>query len=135
MTDWRKLFDAICAEESGGGVMGRFDDTAYNWKEDATGRAQIRPCVLEDIQRHYGLTILPSELRDPYVAYLVFRLYIEMWSTEYRREMHVEPDDEVLARMWNGGGPKGWKKDSTVKYWKRIEKQLESGQSPVSQKV
>jgi hypothetical protein len=40
------------------------------------------------------------------------------------REFHHKDDSaEVIARNWNGG-PKGYKKDRTIQYWNKIEKQL-----------
>ena len=35
----------------------------------------------------------------------------------------MKPTYEVYARIWNGG-PDGWKKRSTLKYWKKVKKEL-----------
>ena len=37
-------------------------------------------------------------------------------AAKIEKETGKKPTDEVLARIWNGG-PRGWKKKSTRKYW------------------
>ncbi len=38
----------------------------------------------------------------------------------WRNYHHEDSSDEVIARNWNGG-PRGWKKKSTLKYWNKVK--------------
>ena len=51
----------------------------------------------------------------------------EIYLTHYGRHLKkkgVEVNMEVLSRVWNGG-PTGYKKESTEKYWEKVKKELE----------
>lgn len=48
-------------------------------------------------------------------------LYLTYWGKEYTRNTGKIPSYEQYARIWNGG-PKGWKKASTLEYWKKVRK-------------
>ncbi len=51
----------------------------------------------------------------------VFFLYMERWATESRLEKKVTQED--IARIHNGG-PNGYKQDSTLKYWEKVQVEL-----------
>jgi len=51
-------------------------------------------------------------------------LYLSYYGEQYERETGQPPTDEVYARIWNGG-PSGWRKDSTLEYWGRVQAFLE----------
>ena len=52
----------------------------------------------------------------------VFAAYMERYATERRLGRPVT--DEDRARIWNGG-PNGYKKRATLKYWEKVRKELE----------
>ena len=41
----------------------------------------------------------------------------------WREYHHPDSDDETIARNWNGG-PKGYKKESTLQYWRKVKNKL-----------
>ena len=51
----------------------------------------------------------------------MMQIYWDHYATPER--LGHEPTLEDLARIHNGG-PNGWRKESTKKYWKKIEKEL-----------
>jgi|7_EtaG_2_1085326.scaffolds.fasta_scaffold17508_2 hypothetical protein len=51
----------------------------------------------------------------------VFRRYMKRYATK-KRLGHVATYEDI-ARIWNGG-PNGYKKESTVKYWWRVRKTI-----------
>ena len=52
----------------------------------------------------------------------VFAAYMERYATERRLGRPVT--DEDRARIWNGG-PNGYKKRATIKYWEKVRKELQ----------
>ena len=53
----------------------------------------------------------------------IAELYLMYWGEQYFRETKKLPSFEVLARIWNGG-PNGWKKEATKKYWQKVRERL-----------
>ena len=87
---------------------------------EAVGALQIRPIMVREINRickiigsHERFTLKDRFDRDKSVhMFLIWREF-----------HHSDSSPEKIARNWNGG-PKGYKKDRTIKYWNKIEKQL-----------
>ena len=87
---------------------------------EAVGALQIRPIMVREVNRickrigsHQRFS-----LKDRFDRQKSIHMFM-IW-----REFHHKDDSaEVIARNWNGG-PKGYKKDRTIKYWNKIEKQL-----------
>jgi len=94
--DW-DLFCAIVEQESGG----RWGAHAHG--EEAWGPAQIRQPVLDDVSDFFGVHLTLKECRNPFVAFLAFRTWLQRWSDAYFKQMKARPTTEQLARMWNGG--------------------------------
>lgn len=90
--------------------------------EDAVGPLQIREICLRDVNESYGMKISHDSCKDISMAALVFRLYIAKYATEKR--LGHEPTNEDIARIWNGG-PNGWNKVSTEKYWASVKLYLD----------
>lgn len=96
-------------------VESRGNTKAHNISEDAVGCLQIRPIMLREVNRllgynKYKLTDRWSKAKS-----------IEMFNVI--KEHTTNPTDEKLARNWNGGW-NGYKKQSTLKYWYKVKKQL-----------
>ena len=87
---------------------------------EAVGALQIRPIMVREVNRickrigsHQRFA-----LKDRFDRQKSIHMFM-IW-----REFHHKDDSaEVIARNWNGG-PKGYKKDRTIQYWNKIEKQL-----------
>ena len=96
-------------------VESRGDVNAHNVRENAVGVLQIRPIMVREVNRRLG--------EDKYT--LMDRWdkgkSIEMFNVI--RETTPNPTNEKIARNWNGG-PNGYKKESTLKYWKKVKEQL-----------
>jgi len=109
------LIAALIMVESSG------DPNAVNG--DAVGILQIRPICLRDVNRiSSGPLYL---LRDRYnieKSKQMCRIYLNHYATEKR--LGHEPTMEDCARIWNGG-PNGWQKRATEKYWEDVKWALE----------
>lgn len=109
--NWPALLYAVSCVESGN------DPRAVNQAEGAYGALQVRQCVIDDVNRHYGLDLRMVDVRtDTDTGRCVFVLYVRMWGAE---------TPEQAARIWNGG-PTGASKRATVDYWERIKAIMET---------
>lgn len=103
------LIAAIIQVESGGNTL------AYNSKEDAVGCLQIRPIMVTEINRllrkdSFTLSDRWSKVKS-----------IQMFNV--LRSNIKGATNEKIARVWNGGY-NGHKKQSTIKYWNKVRKNL-----------
>ena len=107
------LWQAVCAVESGGNPM------AYNAKEQAAGIAQIRPICLRDCNRIVGYTRWTlADRYNPIKARAMFETYTGHYMKHYGLT-----GNEAAARTWNGG-PTGWRKQGTLKYWRKVQEYI-----------
>lgn len=105
-------------------VESRGNDSAIGDKHlvgnEAVGALQIRPIMVREVNRI--CKIIGSHqhfaLKDRFDRNKSIHMFM-IWKDYH----HKNDSDETIARNWNGG-PKGYKKDRTVKYWNKIEKQL-----------
>ena len=105
------LVDALIMVESNG------NPNAYCKKEKAVGCLQIRPIMLREVNRilrKQGLNRRFS-LEDRWDCGLSKEMFY-IW----KRWHHKNSSKEKIARNWNGG-PRGWKKKSTQKYWTKVK--------------
>jgi hypothetical protein len=105
------IVEALIQVESSG------RDNAYNAKEDAVGCLQIRPVMVREVNRilrKQGDTLRYS-LKDRWSR----EKSLEMFHV-WREYHHPNSTDEVTARCWNGG-PRGYKKHSTIRYWEKVQ--------------
>ena len=112
------LIEAICFVESG------CNPHAIGDNGKAWGCMQIHECVIFDVNRHYGTTYNHEDVFDPQVSYKVFSLYTKMWGDHLMIREGRKPTLEDLARIWNGG-PQGYKKEATKKYWAKVKSILD----------
>jgi hypothetical protein len=101
-------------------VESRGIDSAYCKSEDAVGCLQIRPIMVKEINRILKIQKNPQryELKDRWDRKKSLEMFY-IWKDFH----HPNSTNERIARNWNGG-PKGYQKQSTLKYWKKIERQL-----------
>ena len=113
-TELFRLYSAIATVES------ENNPNAFNPKENAAGLLQIRPICVVDCNRiskseRWSL----SDRYSPAASFKMFKLYVT-----YYQEHYDLSGPESAARIWNGG-PRGWEKESTLPYWKKVKKELE----------
>jgi len=84
----------------------------------ATGPLQIHRACWEDVKRD-GENY--SDCGGLDYSLEVFQRYMLRYATEKRLMRKVTDQDR--ARIWNGG-PNGWKKDSTIGYWEKVQNAL-----------
>jgi len=119
--DWTKLLAAIKQVESNG-------------NEDAVGDGGRSIGAYQISTRYYGDAVefnpslaegksyqdVAGEGSSAY-AEEVIKSYMDRYATEAR--LGHKPTAEDIARIHNGG-PNGYKKDSTLGYWKKVEKHM-----------
>lgn len=110
------LTAAIIAVESSGVL------TAFNAAEQAHGPLQVRPCVIEDVNRMAGTAYTTSDCYDPQTAQRIQSIYTYRWLTikGIPAGMSLE---EAVARTWNGG-PNGPRKEATAGYWNKVKEEM-----------
>lgn len=115
IVEWNSLIYAIIDVESD------FNDSAVNYSENAVGCLQIRPIMVNDINRI--LELEGSEVRftlsDRYnrlKSIQMFNIWCEWYDLLY--------DYEKAAKCWNGG-PNGYTYQETEKYWNNVNIKLE----------
>ena len=87
---------------------------------EAVGALQIRPIMVREVNRILKIQGKTErfDLKDRFDRQQSIRMFM-VWKNYH----HKDSSPEKVARNWNGG-PKGYKKDRTIKYWNKIEKQL-----------
>ena len=112
------LVAALVQIESGG------DCQAIGDGGRSVGCLQIQEAVIKDVNRVYGRHYLPVDRFNLRKSEEICRLYLMHYGQNYERRTGKEATQEVLSRIWNGG-PTGWKKTSTERYWKKVSALLE----------
>jgi len=89
-------------------------------KEPSVGVLQIRPIMVREVNRickrigsHQRFT-----LKDRFDRQKSIHMFL-IWKEFH----HKDSDFETISRSWNGG-PKGPKSNRTLKYWEKVEQQL-----------
>lgn len=115
--DEDRLWRAICKIESGG------KEDAIGDGGKAVGVAQIHKKVIDDLnawEQEKGEAERKvwkySDRRDRDKSRVIFFTYTRGWCQRNK----IPETQENLARIWNGG-PNGWKKKSTKKYWEKVD--------------
>ncbi len=112
-SDHRDLLDAICKVESncqedavgdGGNAIGPYQIWKVYWKDALEFDPSIGGCYEDCLNKEYAERVVLS--------------YWKRYATERRLGRPVT--DEDRARIHNGG-PRGYNKKSTEKYWKKVK--------------
>ena len=114
-TPSNKLIDAICKVESNN-VMYIVGDNGK-----AIGCLQIWKTVVDDVNKYSKVKYTYADRYDKVKSYEMFKLYIGHYATQKR--LGRKPTNEDMARIWNGG-PNGYKKTATIKYWNRVKRYI-----------
>lgn len=122
------LPEAIILIESGGNTQAVGDK---HLTQRAYGPLQIRQPLADDLNRFYAPEIkkrwgkkkLRAEdfLGSRELSVWAWDRYTGHYAT--RERLGREPTDEDRARIWNGG-PNGWRKPSTKKYWRKVKSRM-----------
>ena len=104
-------------------VESKGNDLAIGDSGKAVGCLQIWNVVIQDVNRVYHTTYKATDRTDRKKSIEICRKYLAYWGKHYEKVTGKTCTLEVLARIWNGG-PSGYKKDSTIKYWNKVKKEL-----------
>lgn len=135
-----RLLNAICQVESGNGKYLKGDKSKRTGEYRAIGAFQLWKCYVDDvnnilknkgISKRYTYTDRWNyqKSKEMVIIYLKhygrqFEIDSERYITKYRPELkgkiRVYCNDMVLSMIHNGG-PKGYQKKSTLKYWEKIK--------------
>lgn len=112
------IYSAIATVES------RNNDFAIGDNGRSIGRYQITKIYVDDVNRIAGTRFTCADRNNPQKSRKMVEIYLAHYSKRYTRLTGKPVTDEVKARIHNGG-PDGFKKHSTVKYWHKVKKVLE----------
>ena len=115
MIDWIILLTALIAVESSG------DPNAIGDNGLAYGCLQLHAGYVQDAAEYARQDWVHEDAFDPEKAKQIFRAYMARYATKKR--LGREPTYSDLARIHNGG-PNGYKKAATDKYWQKVKKKL-----------
>ena len=107
------LIIALITIESGG------NDFAIGDDGKAYGCLQMHAAYVQDAAEHAGKEWIHEDALQRDVAIQIFMAYMDRYATAER--LGHEPTIEDIARIHNGG-PDGYKKSSTDKYWEKVKK-------------
>ena len=110
---FEELLWAIKMVESGG------DPNAIGDDGEAVGAYQLWKIYVDDCNRIIGYDRWTYDDRyNELQSMIMVRIYLRHYATEKR--LGHEPTVEDMARIHNGG-PNGYKKASTLKYWEKVK--------------
>lgn len=105
-------------------VESRNNDRVIGDGGNAVGRYQLWKIYVDDVNRIRGGSYYSYEDRyDASKSLEMVKVYVEHYSKRYERLTGKEATWEIKARIHNGG-PNGWKKASTIRYWKKIREYM-----------
>tara|TARA_Y100000004_G_scaffold191628_1_gene250752 strand:- start:730 stop:1284 length:555 start_codon:yes stop_codon:yes gene_type:complete len=88
---------------------------------NAIGVYQIWKSYWKDATERSGIKGTYKDCYNPQYADKIVRAYMKRYATERRLGRAVTQED--IARIHNGG-PNGYKKSATDKYWEKVRKEL-----------
>ena len=115
MIDWIVLLTALIAVESSGYPNAVGDDGL------AYGCLQLHAAYVQDAAEYARQDWVHEDAFDPETAKQIVRAYMARYATKKR--LGREPTYSDLARIHNGG-PSGYKKTATDKYWQKVKIKL-----------
>ena len=109
------LIPLLIQIESGGRVDAVGDNGA------AVGILQIHKILVDDVNRIWDTDYTYNDRQDARKSAEMCILYLWHYGQAYERKTGHAANMEVLSRIWNGG-PLGYKKKATEKYWEKVER-------------
>jgi hypothetical protein len=116
-----KLIDAIIHVES------RNLDSAVNRRTNAVGCMQIRPIMVDEVNRILRKKQFPLayDLHDRYKRDKSLQMFY-IWKAYHHRKSNLE----TIARCWNGG-TNGENKQATYRYWVNVKRRMKNEKQEV----
>jgi hypothetical protein len=104
-------------------VESRGDENAVGDKHlsrPSVGVLQLRPIMVREVNRILKKHKVKKKytLEDRYSKEKSIEMFY-IWQSFH----HLNDSDEVIARCWNGG-PRGWKRNSTLHYWDKVQSEI-----------
>jgi len=90
------------------------------------GILQIKQIAIDDVNRKFGTSYKHEDAFKIKCAEEIFTLYISMWADHLEKKEGREATIEDMVRIWNGG-PRGYKKSSTINYYYKYLKYKKNG--------
>lgn len=90
----------------------------------AIGPLQIHIGVVQDVNRISGSDYTGQDRWSKISSITIASAYLRYWGQHYRQITGKRPTWEIYARIWNGG-PNGWRKPLTDKYWQKVQHQIQ----------
>lgn len=110
-----KLIIAMIAVESGG------NEFACGDGGEAYGVLQLHAAYVQDAAEHANHPWVHDHAWDPISAVEIMHSYMRRYATKDQLLRDVTAED--IARIHNGG-PEGYKRRSTLKYWNKVKAEL-----------
>lgn len=115
-----KLIDALIIVESNG------DEKAVGDNGHAIGILQLHKEYVDDVNRIYSTNYRwPEDAISKQRSGGICRYYLFHYGRHYEATTGNKVTYEILAKIHNGG-PNGWMKLSTQKYWEKVERVMKS---------
>lgn len=86
----------------------------------ALGLYQLHKVYIEDVNRFSTKKYKHTDAFDAKISREIVRQYLTKYGKQYEMKEKKKATYEVLARIHNGG-PDGYKKTSTISYWKKVK--------------
>lgn len=115
------LYEAIAYVESRG------IDCAVGDNGKAVGRYQLHKIYVDDVNRIAGTNYTYTDRMNAAKSLDMVKIYIDHYSRHYTATTGLVATDDIKTRIHNGG-PYGYLKDETKKYWERIKEAMKHGQ-------
>ena len=95
--------------------------TAVGDGGNSFGILQIQKNAILDVNREYGTTYRHIDAFNVICSEEIFKLYVKMWVAKLEVKENRKSTTQDIVRIWNGG-PKGYKRKSTLKYFVKFKK-------------
>lgn len=84
----------------------------------AIGVLQMHKAYVQDAAEYAKKDWVHEDCLEPEIAVPIFRAYMARYATKER--LGRKPTLQDIARIHNGG-PNGYKKESTLRYWRAVK--------------
>ena len=116
------LLNAIKGVESSG------NSSAIGDNGKAVGAYQLHKVYVDDVNKiiknkGFKTRFTYNDRFNAHKSRVMTLIYLKHYGKVYERKTGKKASLEVLARIHNGG-PSGYKKQATVKYWEKVKKRL-----------
>jgi hypothetical protein len=115
------LYEAIAYVESRG------IDCAVGDNGKALGRYQLHKIYVDDVNRIAKTNYTYNDRLDTKKSLSMVKIYLNYYGKRYTKITGKPATDEIKARIHNGG-PDGFRKLSTIKYWNKVKEAMKRGQ-------